>query len=124
GLAETLAPPVAPVDQPGEEALLDLLGAVVHETLDQVAEAGPRRGPGPGQLLVEDDVVHRGQFVAADGAGPGKPEEAGVVERLVPGGLAGPVLVGGRGGGQTWIVVGQPLPQAGAEGRLFRRITE
>ena len=57
GLAEPLAPPVAAVDDAGEEPLLDLVAAVLEDALDQVAEARPGRGAGRGQLLVDDHLV-------------------------------------------------------------------
>ena len=46
GLAEALAPPVAPVDDAGQEPLLDVVVAVLEDALDQVAEARPRRRAG------------------------------------------------------------------------------
>ena len=61
GFAEALAPTVTAVDQPGQEAVLDRLAAVVADALDEVAEARLRRGAGAGQLLVDDDFVHRRQ---------------------------------------------------------------
>ena len=51
---------------PGQEALLDVLAAVLEDALDEVAEARPGRRAGRRQLLVEDHVVDARQPVAAD----------------------------------------------------------
>ena len=72
GLAEPLAPPVAAVDEPGQEAVLDRLAAVMADPLDQVAEARLRRRAGAGQLLVDDHLVHGRQLAAAVLRRPGR----------------------------------------------------
>ena len=72
GLAETLAPPVAAVDEAGQEPVLDRLAAVVADALDQVAEARLRRRAGAGQLLVDDHLVHRWELAAAVLRRPGR----------------------------------------------------
>ncbi len=122
GFGEALAPALGAVDHPGQEALLDLLAAVVSEADDEVAEAGPRRGAGPGQFFVEDDVVDRRQFLAAVLLGPGQPEEPALVQGAVPLAGLGPVLV--TGGRKFLGVHGQPLPQALPERRFLGGITK
>ena len=124
GLAEALAPALAPADQAGQEPVLDRVAAVRRDALHEVAEARPRRRARGRELVVEDDVEHRRQVVTAEARRPAQPEEAGVVERGVPLGLAGPVLVVGRRRRQAGIVVGEPRPQAGPELRLGRRVTK
>ena len=65
GFAEALAPPVAPADQTWEEAVADLLTAMLGDPLDEVAEARLGRRAGRGEFLVDDDLEHRRQLVAA-----------------------------------------------------------
>ncbi len=124
GLAEALAPAVAPADQAGQEPVLDRVVAVCRDPLDEVPEARARRRAGGRELVVEDHVEDRGQVVAAVAGGPAQPEEAGVVERRVPLGLACPVLVVGRRGRQAGVVAGQPDAQTVPELGLGRRVTK
>ncbi len=124
GLAEPLAPPLRAVDQPGQEAVLDRVAAVVGDPLDQVAEARPRRRARGRHLLVEDHVEDGRQVLTAVARRPAQPEEPGVVQRGVPLGLAGPVLVVGRRRGQAGVVVGEPRAQPGPELGFRRRVTK
>ena len=97
GLAEPLAPALAPADQTRKEALLDRFARMRRDALDEIAEARARRRSRRGELLVEEDVEDGGQLVTAEAGGPGEAEEARVVEGGVPLRLPGPVLVvGGR----------------------------
>ena len=120
GLAEALAPAVAAVDDAGQEPAPDVVVAVLEDALHQVAEARPGRGAGGGQLVVEDDLVDGGQLVAADVLRPRHGEEPGVVERLVPAGGAGPVVVGRRRRRQPRVVVAQPGAQPATGSRPRR----
>src|SRR5262249_15641154 len=90
-----------------------VLAAVPEDALHEVADAGPGRRARAGELLVDDHVVHARQLLPADTSRPRQPEEPGVVERLMPGRLPGPVLVGGRRRGQAGIAAPAP-PPAGA----------
>ena len=124
GLAEALAPAVPAVDDAGQEAAADVLVAMVEDAEHEVAEARAGRGAGGGELVVDDHVVDAGQPLAADLGRPRQAEEPAVVEGLVPGGLALPVLVRRGGGGQVRVVVDQPGPEAGPELGLLGRVTE
>jgi hypothetical protein len=80
GLTESLAPAVPPVDDAGEETPPDLLAAVLENSLHQVAEAGPGRGPRRRELLVDNDLEHGREPLSPDLGGPGHGEESGVIE--------------------------------------------
>src|SRR5690606_15855580 len=97
GPAEPLAPPVPTADDPGDERRADVLVAVAHDALDEVADARTRRRTGGRELLVEDHVVDRGQTLTSGLDGPRHAEESRLVQRAVPGSLPRPVLVRGRG---------------------------
>jgi hypothetical protein len=88
---------------------------VFEDSLHQVAEAGPRGRPRRGQLLVDDDLEDGWQSLSPDLRRPGHGEEAGVVERPVPGRHPRPVLVVGRRSGQAGVVVLQPGAEPDAE---------
>ena len=120
GLAEALTPALAAAHQSGQEAALHVSVPVPQEPLHQVAHARARWRAGCDQLLVEDDLVHAGQAVPTDLGRPGQAEEAGVVERLVPGGLAGPVLVRRRGRGESGVVLAAARRAAGGGTRAPR----
>ena len=73
GLAEALAPGDRPVEDARDELLLLLLGPPLQEGgADQrvAEEVGPQRGPGPGELLVQHDLLEEGQPLAAVLGGP------------------------------------------------------
>src|ERR1022692_2823128 len=123
-LTESLTPPLAPTDDAREKPPLNVLTAVLEDTLHQVTEARSGWCPGRGELLVDDDVIDRGQPLPTNRRGPGHAEEARVEERLVPGGCSLPVVVVGRGRRQPRVVVLQPGPQSLTEFRLFRRVSE
>src|SRR4029453_14693212 len=114
-LAEALAPAIAPVDDAGEEPVLDRVTPVHADALPQVPGARAGWPSGRGELLVEDDVEHRGQVMAPVARRPAQPEEPGGVQRRVPRGLLRPVRVVRRRGRQAWVVVGEPGTQACAE---------
>ena len=120
GLAEALAPAVAAADQPGEETLLYLLAAVLEQPLHEVADARPRGRGGGDEFLVEDHVVHAGQSLATDRVRPRQAEKAGVVQRLVPGGLPGPIFVGRRRRRESGVVVARASHAGGYGTRLLR----
>ena len=113
-----------PLTIPGRKRDLHVGVAVLEDALHQVAEARPGWCPGGGQLLVDDDVVDARQSLAADRRRPGDAEESAVVERPVPGRLAGPVLVVGRRGREPRVVHVEPGPQSEPELGLLGRVTE
>jgi hypothetical protein len=124
GLAEALAPAVTTADDAGKEALCDLVAGMLEDPLHEVAQAGPWWGPGGGQLLVDDDLEDARPTVSTDLDGPGHAEEPGVVERAVPVGHPGPVVVVGRGRRESGIVVQQPGSEPESEFGLLRGVTE
>ncbi len=76
GLRETLTPPLGAVDHAGQESLLQFLAPVMAKGDDQVPEAGARRSARLRDLLVDDDVVHRGQVLAPVLLRPRRAEKA------------------------------------------------
>ena len=123
GLAEALAPALLTADERREEAVLDRVAAVRADALHEVAEARARRRAGRGELVVEDDVEDGRQLVAAVALRPAQAEEAGVVERGVPLGLARPVLVVGGRRGEAGVVLGEPGLEPGPELGFAGRVT-
>src|SRR5262249_58502590 len=97
GLAEALAPPVTPADDPRKEPVLDLVGSVHGDALHEVAEAGPRRSARRRELLVQDHVEDGREIVAAVALRPAQPEEPGVEGGGRPVRLARPIGALGPG---------------------------
>ena len=105
GLGEALAPRHLALEDLRQELLLLLLGAPPEDGRpDQgvAEEVGAQRGAGAGELLVEDDLLHGGEPLAAvllgpRGADPTAPEQ-----------LPGPLLVeaGPLGGGHLEVTAG------------------
>ena len=115
GLAETLAPSLGAVDDAGQEALPQFVARVPADAVDQIAHTGTRRSGRPGQFFIDDDVVDRWKLLAAVFTGKRQPEEALLVEGLMPLGLAGPVLVTRTGKflGVQRKPGSQPFPEGG-----------
>jgi len=87
GLGKALAPQFVGVEDARQVALLLLLGPPMNEArAEQVEPAGPRqdRSAGAREFLVEDDLLHKVGAAAAILLGPGEPDPARCVHRLLP----------------------------------------
>ncbi len=129
GFAEPLAPGDRAVEDARDELLLLFLGPPLQKGgADQrvAEEVGPQRRPGPGELLVQHDLLEEGQPLAAVFGGPaGADPPSGEEFRrpfLVEGGALGRRHREPRTAPALWQVLGEPGPDHAAELLGFGRV--